>query len=46
MHPEDAYRCFMRTEMDLLVMEDVLLWRHDQPIVQEQGEWRTTYELD
>jgi carbamoyltransferase len=29
--PEDAYACFMRTEMDHLVMEDVLLHRHEQP---------------
>jgi carbamoyltransferase len=29
--PQDAYRCFMRTEIDLLVMEDCLLWKIDQP---------------
>ena len=44
--PQDAYRCFMRTEMDLLVMEDVLLWRKDQPAPQDNEDWRTTYELD
>lgn len=44
--PEDAYRCFMRTEMDLLVLEDVLLWRHEQPGFNEQENWRETYELD
>jgi carbamoyltransferase len=44
--PEDAYRCFVRTEMDLLVLEDVLLWRHDQPALIEQEDWRKTYELD
>ena len=44
--PEDAYRCFVRTEMDLLVMEDVLLWRHEQPASNEQEDWRKTYELD
>jgi carbamoyltransferase len=44
--PEDAYRCFVRTEMDLLVLEDVLLWRHEQPAPVEQEDWRTTYELD
>lgn len=44
--PEDAYRCFVRTEMDLLVMEDVLLWRHEQPALNEPEDWRKTYELD
>lgn len=44
--PQDAYRCFMRTEMDLLVMEDVILWRKDQPPLEEQENWRETYELD
>ena len=44
--PQDAYRCFMRTEMDLLVLEDVLLWRKDQPPLDDQENWRETYELD
>lgn len=29
--PEDAYRCFMNTKMDLLVLEDRLLWKREQP---------------
>ncbi len=44
--PEDAYRCFMPTEMDLLVMEDVLLWRHEQPDTADTENWREMYELD
>jgi carbamoyltransferase len=44
--PEDAYRCLMRTEIDLLVLEDVLVWRHEQPVMKEQDDWRKTYELD
>ncbi|PWF55749.1 carbamoyltransferase family protein [Massilia glaciei] len=44
--PEDAYRCFMRTEIDLLVLEDVVLWKHEQPPSDDQEDWRTTYELD
>ena len=44
--PEDAYRCFMRTEMDLLVLEDVLLWRHEQPASLDAEDWREMYELD
>jgi carbamoyltransferase len=28
--PEDAYRCFMGTEMDLLVLNDFVLWKREQ----------------
>jgi len=44
--PQDAYRCFMRTEMDMLVLEDVVLWRRDQPPLPDDDNWRKTYELD
>ncbi|HET9234762.1 MAG TPA: carbamoyltransferase [Candidatus Eisenbacteria bacterium] len=44
--PEDAYRCFARTEMDLLVLEDCLLWKEKQPAMKDDGSWRTEYELD
>ena len=44
--PEDAYRCFMRTEMDLLVLEDVVLWHREQPDATDTEDWRSTYELD
>lgn len=44
--PQDAYRCFMRTEMDLLVLEDVVLWRREQPALPDNEDWRKTYELD
>ncbi len=44
--PQDAYRCFMRTGMDLLVMEDCLLWKTEQPELNEARDWRTEYELD
>jgi len=44
--PEDAYRCFMRTEMDLLVLEDCLLWKEAQPAIKDDGSWREEYELD
>jgi carbamoyltransferase len=37
--PEDAYRCFMRTEMDLLVLETFLLQKADQPPLHEP-DWR------
>jgi len=44
--PEDAYRCFMRTEMDVLVLENVLLHKADQPPWQEEADWRSEFELD
>ncbi len=44
--PQDAYRCFMRTEMDLLVLEDFVLWRKEQPRFEDSENWKETYELD
>jgi carbamoyltransferase len=44
--PEDAYRCFMRTEMDLLVLEDCILAKEKQPPFIEKGDWRDALELD
>jgi len=44
--PEDAYRCFMRTEMDYLVIENCLLSKSDQPAWEETDDWREEFELD
>ena len=44
--PEDAYRCFMRTEMDLLILEDCLLWKEQQPSISADESWKDEYELD
>jgi carbamoyltransferase len=44
--PEDAYRCFMRTEMDVLVIEDFILLKEEQPTWKEEGDWRSELELD
>jgi carbamoyltransferase len=44
--PEDAYRCFMRTEIDALVLQDLLLRKAGQPAFQESGDWKSEYELD
>lgn len=44
--PQDAYRCFMRTEIDLLVLEDCLLWKSEQPAWPEKNDWRLEHELD
>lgn len=45
-NPLDAYRCFMRTDMDVLVLENVLLYKIEQPKWQESDEWRTRLRLD
>jgi carbamoyltransferase len=44
--PADAYRCFMRTEMDYLVLGSFLLGKQDQPPWQEKTDWRREYVLD
>lgn len=44
--PEDAYRCFMRTEIDALVMGDYILYREEQPVVEADESWKKEYELD
>ena len=44
--PEDAYRCFMRTEMDVLVMENCILLKEKQPLWEEKEDWRSEVELD
>ena len=44
--PEDAYRCFMRTEMDYLVLENVVLDKRQQPKFSNDDSWRDEFELD
>lgn len=44
--PEDAYRCFMRTEMDCLVLEDFILYKSEQPEWVDQDDWKKDYQLD
>lgn len=44
--PEDAYRCFMRTEMDVLVLEDCVLEKHAQPAKPMDDSWKQEFELD
>ncbi|MBT5558291.1 MAG: hypothetical protein HOJ88_00230, partial [Proteobacteria bacterium] len=44
--PEDAYRCFMRTEMDYLVIENYLLSKPKQPEWQDDDQWKQEFELD
>jgi carbamoyltransferase len=44
--PEDAYRCFMRTRMDYLVLGPYLLDKREQPPLHEEGDWRERFQLD
>ena len=44
--PEDAYRCFMRTDMDYLVLENFLLDKVEQKPLQEDMDWRKEFQLD
>lgn len=44
--PNDAYRCFMRTEMDVLVLGNYYLLKTEQPVWDEQENWQETFELD
>jgi len=44
--PEDAYLCFMRTEMDALVLDDCVLLKEEQPKLQNDVDWRSQYGLD
>ena len=44
--PEDAYRCFMRTEMDMLVLENFILRKEDQKALEGDIDWRKEFELD
>ena len=44
--PEDAYRCFMRTDMDWLVIGDYLFRKEEQPTYLDKENWQETYQLD
>jgi carbamoyltransferase len=44
--PEDAYRCFMRCEMDYLVLENYLLAKPEQPAWEKNDNWKDEFELD
>ncbi|MFH1081391.1 MAG: carbamoyltransferase [Pseudomonadota bacterium] len=44
--PDDAYKCFMRTEMDYLVMSRCFFAKKQQPEWQEERDWREAYGLD
>ena len=44
--PEDAYRCFMRTEMDVLVLQNCVLSKAEQTPLVADTDWQKEFELD
>jgi carbamoyltransferase len=44
--PEDAFRCFMRTDMDALVLEHYVLLKTEQAPVPQDESWRKEFVLD
>jgi len=44
--PADSYRCFMRTEMDYLVLENCVLDKQKQPAFDDQKDWRSEFGFD
>jgi carbamoyltransferase len=44
--PEDAYRCFMRTGMDYLVLGNFVLDKREQPELIETTDWQNEFKLD
>ncbi|TWI83509.1 carbamoyltransferase [Lacibacter cauensis] len=44
--PQEAYQCFMRTEMDYLVIENYLFSKSDQPAWKEKEDWKKTLKAD
>jgi carbamoyltransferase len=44
--PQEAFTCFMRTEMDVLVLENCILYKKDQKVVEKDDAWKREFELD
>jgi carbamoyltransferase len=44
--PDEAYRCFMRTDLDLLVLENCVLEKAEQKPLEGDSDWRDEFELD
>ena len=45
-NPEDAYRCFMRSDIDVLIVDQWIFMKEDQPVVPEDKAWMQEFELD
>jgi carbamoyltransferase len=44
--PHEAYLCFMRTNMDVLVMDRFVMYKPDQKPLEEDVDWRSLFALD
>lgn len=44
--PLDAYKCFMRTEIDVLTLGNFILYKEEQPAFHDDMDWKEKYELD
>ena len=44
--PQEAFTCFMRTEMDYLLIEECLISKADMPVQRRDDSWKNNYELD
>jgi len=44
--PEDAFRCFMRTKMDYLILGNFLLAKDQQKALDKDSDWMKEFELD
>jgi carbamoyltransferase len=44
--PEDAYRCFMRSAIDVLVLENCVLYKTQQTPLEDDVNWQQEFELD
>lgn len=44
--PQDAYKCFMRTNMDYLLLRNYLLDKNDQQPLKDNQDWRKVFQLD
>ena len=44
--PQEAYTCFMRTQMDYLIMGNFLLDKKNQPALKDDIDWKQEFELD
>ncbi len=44
--PEDAYRCFMRSDIDVLIVDQWIFLKEDQPVVEDDKKWMQEFELD
>lgn len=44
--PDDAYRCFMRSDIDVLIVDQWIFMKEDQPVVEDDKKWMQEFELD